>query len=169
MYITAPSPYVFMVILLIRGVTLPGAVNGIYYYLVPTWNKLADPQVSPPIKLTCVKCIAVLCRCGLTLELRSSSRRQLAWGLLSHSAATIASGTIAGSRCHCMQSLLHLNAPMYSLTQEVLIALSYCRDCIIYTFVNCGTSFLAGFVIFSVLGFMAYERGLSVGDVAESG
>jgi solute carrier family 6 GABA transporter-like protein 6/8/11/12/13 len=34
---------------------------------------------------------------------------------------------------------------------------------------NSGTSFYAGFAIFSVLGFMAHEQGLSVSQVAESG
>ena len=34
---------------------------------------------------------------------------------------------------------------------------------------NSGTSIFAGFVIFAVLGYMANEQGLSVGDVAESG
>ena len=43
------------------------------------------------------------------------------------------------------------------------------RDSILYSAVNSGTSFLAGFVIFPVLGFMAREQGLSVGEVAESG
>ena len=44
-----------------------------------------------------------------------------------------------------------------------------CRDSLLYSAVNSGTSFLAGFVIFPVLGFMAREQGLSVGEVAESG
>jgi solute carrier family 6 GABA transporter-like protein 6/8/11/12/13 len=34
---------------------------------------------------------------------------------------------------------------------------------------NSGTSFFAGFAIFSVLGFMAHEQGLNVSQVAESG
>ncbi|CAG2105849.1 unnamed protein product, partial [Medioppia subpectinata] len=34
---------------------------------------------------------------------------------------------------------------------------------------NSGTSMYAGFAIFSVLGFMAHEQGLTVGQVAESG
>lgn len=34
---------------------------------------------------------------------------------------------------------------------------------------NSGTSFYAGFAIFSVLGYMAVEQGLNVQDVAEQG
>ena len=43
------------------------------------------------------------------------------------------------------------------------------RDCIIFSVVNSGTSFFGGFVIFSILGFMAKEQGVEVKDVAESG
>uniref|UniRef100_A0A673JLI7 Solute carrier family 6 member 11a n=1 Tax=Sinocyclocheilus rhinocerous TaxID=307959 RepID=A0A673JLI7_9TELE len=38
-------PYVMLLILLLRGVTLPGAINGIHYYIYPDLTRLADPQV----------------------------------------------------------------------------------------------------------------------------
>jgi SNF family Na+-dependent transporter len=44
-----------------------------------------------------------------------------------------------------------------------------CRDALITSAVNCGTSFLAGFVVFSVLGYMAYEQHRDVTDVARQG
>lgn len=43
------------------------------------------------------------------------------------------------------------------------------RDCIMLCCLNSGTSFIAGFAIFSVLGFMAYEQNVPIEDVAESG
>ena len=46
MYFTATAPYFLMLILLIRGLTLPGAMDGIKFYLIPTWNKLTDHQVT---------------------------------------------------------------------------------------------------------------------------
>ena len=45
MYVTATAPYVFMLILLIRGCTLKGAGKGIIYYLNPTIDRLGDMQV----------------------------------------------------------------------------------------------------------------------------
>ena len=39
-------PYIFLFILLIRGLLLPGAVEGIIYYLKPDWNKLTKFQVT---------------------------------------------------------------------------------------------------------------------------
>lgn len=44
-YFTATFPYVVLVILLIRGVTLPGASKGIEFYLKPDWKKLVDAKV----------------------------------------------------------------------------------------------------------------------------
>ncbi|XP_045164234.2 sodium- and chloride-dependent GABA transporter 2-like [Mercenaria mercenaria] len=44
-YFTALFPYVILTILLIRGVTLDGAVDGICFYLKPDFSRLADPQV----------------------------------------------------------------------------------------------------------------------------
>lgn len=44
-YFTATFPYVTLLILLIRGVTLPGAGQGIYYYLYPNMSRLANIEV----------------------------------------------------------------------------------------------------------------------------
>ncbi|XP_060654099.1 sodium-dependent nutrient amino acid transporter 1 [Drosophila nasuta] len=44
-YFLALFPYVVMVILLIRALTLPGAVDGVLYFLKPQWHKLLEPQV----------------------------------------------------------------------------------------------------------------------------
>ncbi|CAB1328053.1 unnamed protein product, partial [Coregonus sp. 'balchen'] len=43
-YLTATFPYVMLAILLVRGITLPGAAQGIVYYLNPNITRLADPQ-----------------------------------------------------------------------------------------------------------------------------
>ena len=39
----------------------------------------------------------------------------------------------------------------------------------LFAIANSLTSLLSGFVVFSVLGFMAYKQNVSVKDVAESG
>lgn len=44
-WVTALAPYVVLLFLLIRGVTLPGAAEGIRYYLTPQWHKLKNSKV----------------------------------------------------------------------------------------------------------------------------
>ncbi|KAF7261611.1 hypothetical protein EG68_01045 [Paragonimus skrjabini miyazakii] len=44
-YVTAIMPCLFLTIILIRGVTLPGAWMGIKFFLVPAWSKLASLQI----------------------------------------------------------------------------------------------------------------------------
>ncbi|KAL4230992.1 Sodium- and chloride-dependent creatine transporter 1 [Mactra antiquata] len=121
MYFTVTSPYILMIILLIRGVTLDGALEGIKFYLIPNFAKLAELQV---------------------------------WA-------------DAGNQVFYS----------YSLSLGTLIALgsynkfnhhSY-RDCFLFACMNSITSIMAGFVIFSVLGFMAYKQNVSIEHVAESG
>ena len=48
-YFTAIFPYIVLCILLVRGVTLPGALDGIIFYLKPDVEKLLEPQVRKKI------------------------------------------------------------------------------------------------------------------------
>ena len=41
-YVTATLPYIILVFLLIHGLTLSGSANGIYYFLMPSFDKLND-------------------------------------------------------------------------------------------------------------------------------
>ncbi len=40
---TVPLPWLMLLILTVRGMTLPGAVQGLEFYLEPNWSNLADP------------------------------------------------------------------------------------------------------------------------------
>ena len=44
-YFTSTFPYAVLTVMVIRGVTLPGAAEGLRYYLIPDWTKLASPTV----------------------------------------------------------------------------------------------------------------------------
>lgn len=54
-------------------------------------------------------------------------------------------------------SMLHVCAFLHS------------RDTFVLCLLNSSTSLVAGFAIFSVLGFMSYELGIDISEVAESG
>ncbi|KAI1892384.1 hypothetical protein AGOR_G00132810 [Albula goreensis] len=120
-YITATFPFVMLIILLVRGVTLPGASEGIKFYLYPDLSRLKDPEV---------------------------------W---------IDAGTqIFFSYAICLGA-------MTSLGSYNKYKYNCYRDCLLLGGLNSGTSFVSGFAIFSVLGFMAQEQGVDIADVAESG
>ena len=117
-YFTATFPYVVLVVLLVRGVLLPGALDGIIYYLKPDWSKLASPQVresrgrghggggghggetGTPAGLPTPSLPWLTSRYGSTQGHRSSSLMPSAWGPSPPWAATIASTTTATSRHH---------------------------------------------------------------------
>ncbi len=44
-YVTATVPYIFLTILLIRGLLLPGAADGIIFYLTPDFSRLKEFKV----------------------------------------------------------------------------------------------------------------------------
>lgn len=42
-WITVPLPFIMLIVLAIRGLTLEGAMDGLVYYLDPDWSQLAKP------------------------------------------------------------------------------------------------------------------------------
>uniref|UniRef100_A0A3Q3GFN9 Transporter n=1 Tax=Kryptolebias marmoratus TaxID=37003 RepID=A0A3Q3GFN9_KRYMA len=116
-YFTATFPYVMLLILLIRGITLPGAWDGIYYYLYPDINRL--------------------------VWMEASSQIFFSYSLVIGTLNVLGSYNDYHNNCY--------------------------KDCFWLCLLNSGTSFVAGFVVFSVLGFMAQKQGVSVDNVADSG
>ncbi|XP_017161340.1 sodium- and chloride-dependent creatine transporter 1 isoform X2 [Poecilia reticulata] len=120
-YFTALFPYLVLVVLLAHGVSLPGALDGIVYYLKPDWSKLGEAQV--------------------WIDAGTQIFFSYAIGL----GALTALGSYNRFHNNCYQ------------------------DAFILALINSGTSFFAGFVVFSALGFMAAEQGVDISKVAESG
>jgi hypothetical protein len=50
-YITTVAPYIILLVLLVRAITLPGSLNGLLYLITPRWEKLFTAKVC-----TCPQC-----------------------------------------------------------------------------------------------------------------
>ena len=58
-------------------------------------------------------------------------------------------------------------SPVSTLVLQVFFL--YFRDALITAGINCCTSFIAGFVVFSVLGYMSFKQDKNIDQVAEHG
>ncbi|XP_077396553.1 sodium- and chloride-dependent GABA transporter 2-like isoform X2 [Festucalex cinctus] len=120
-YLTATFPYVMLLILLIRGITLPGARQGVEFYILPEPSRLADPQV----------------------WMDAGSQIFFSYSLGIGTLTVLGSYNSRSNNCY--------------------------KDCLWLCLLNSCTSVVAGFAVFSVLGFMAHEQGVPISEVAESG
>lgn len=119
--LTVPIPLVLLIILTIRGFTLPGAVDGIAYYLTPDFSKLGDINVW----------IAAYAQVFFSFS--------LAQGIM----ITYAS---------------------YLKKKEDLT-----NNAFIVGLADAGISFLAGFAVFSVIGYLTVSQGVGIDQMAISG
>ncbi|VEN52499.1 unnamed protein product [Callosobruchus maculatus] len=120
-YFTVSFPFVILFILLIRGLTLPGAWDGVYFYIWPEWKQLGN------LKVWADAALQIFFSLGP------------GWG-----------GIVNISSYNDFKNNCKLDAIMVPI-------------------VNIGTSILAGFVVFSVIGFMAHETGMPISTVTTGG
>ncbi|TNN35450.1 Sodium- and chloride-dependent betaine transporter [Liparis tanakae] len=110
-----------LAILLVRGLTLPGAWQGVVYYLYPDPSRLADFQVWMEA------CAQVL----------------FSYGVAAGTLITLGSYNKVNNNCY--------------------------KDSLWLCVLNSATSFISGFAVFSVLGFMAQKQGIPIDKVVDSG
>ncbi|KAL2096208.1 hypothetical protein ACEWY4_008356 [Coilia grayii] len=120
-YFTATFPYVMLLVLLIRGLTLPGALQGVVYYLYPEPAKLLQPQV----------------------WMEAVSQIIFSFSVGVGTLTVLGSYNPYNNNCN--------------------------RDCFWLCVLNSCTSMVAGFAVFSMLGFMAHKQNVPIEVVAESG
>ncbi|XP_036994737.2 sodium-dependent serotonin transporter-like [Artibeus jamaicensis] len=118
-WVTATCPYIILLILLVRGATLPGAWRGVLFYLKPKWQKLLETKVWV------------------------DAASQIFFSLGPGFGVLMAFASYNKFNNNCYQ------------------------DALVTSVVNCMTSFLSGFVIFTTLGYMAEMRKEDVSEVAK--
>ncbi len=119
--VTVPLPFLLLIVLFFRGLTLPGAIDGLSAYLTPNFSALGDAKVWAAAYGQIFFSLSV----GFGIMIAYASFRP-------RNSDVVNNGFITG-------------------------------------LANCGTSFFAGFAVFSVLGYMAQQVGKPVGDVVTSG
>lgn len=120
-YFTALFPYFCLIFLLIRALTLDGAIDGLKFYMIPNFDKLWTLQIWGEAAMQIFFSVGV------------------AFGAL----ITLSSFNDFNNNCY--------------------------RDARLVPIINCSTSIFAGFVIFSILGFMAKETCTTVENVVTQG
>lgn len=120
-YVTVTMPWLLLLIFVIRGLTLPGAIQGVNYYLTPDWKELLNPALWH----------AAISQVFFSLT--------VGFGVMIAYASFLPEGSDV-------------------VNNAILIALA-----------DAATAFVAGFAVFSTLGYYANLQGVAVSEVMKSG
>ena len=119
--LTVPIPTVLLIILTIRGLTLPGAMEGLSYYLTPNFTALSDVNVW----------IAAYAQVFFSLSLA--------------------------------QGIMITYASFLKRKSDIT------NNAFIIALADAGTAFLAGFAVFSIVGYLSVTQGIGISELSLSG
>jgi len=119
--LTVPIPTILLIILTIRGITLPGSIEGISYYLTPDFSKIFDVNVW----------LAAYAQVFFSLGLA--------------------------------QGIMITYASYLKKTSDIN------NNAFITALADAGTSFFAGFTVFSVVGYLAASQGVGIDQLGIAG
>jgi len=119
--LTVPIPTILLLILTIRGITLPGALDGLNYYLTPDFSKLASANVW----------LSAFAQVFFSLSLAQGI-------MITYASYLKKKSDISNNAC-------------------------------IAAFADAGTSFFAGFTVFSIVGYLAASQGTSIQELGIAG
>lgn len=119
--VTMPLPAILLIILAIRGITLPGSMDGLRFYLKPDFNLLLESEVWS----------AAASQIFFTLSIAFGI--MIAYASYRHETSDIA------------------------------------KSAFVTAITNCSISIVAGFAVFTTLGYMASRAGTSVSEFAAKG
>ena len=138
-YFTALFPYLVLAVLLVRGLTLPGAAAGLAFFFAPQWERLLEAGVWYAAVTQSFFSLGV----GFGVIITYSSYNRFILLIV----------TVDGRHILTMSRFRHD---------------SY-RDALVISAADTLTSVLAGAVIFSILGHLSHELGRPVQEVVKSG
>lgn len=127
-----------LVVLLINGLMLPGAFNGIIRFITPNFSILNKSEVWIEAAVQIFYSVGA----GFGVHLAYASYNQF------------------DNNCFRFVETTREN--------EFLVIISY-RDCVATVIVNSGTSLLAGFVVFSYLGYISFLMNDEIDSVVTHG
>ncbi|KAJ8310020.1 hypothetical protein KUTeg_011885 [Tegillarca granosa] len=139
-YFTVLFPYFVLIVLIIRGLTLPGSYEGIMFLFTPKWHTLAQPQP--------INAISFFSQNYMSLK------SEITW---IHAAATnFFSLGIGGGAAITLASFNKRKGKILGYT-------------LIIAFVDLMTSLMAGVAVFSNLGYLAQIHGKQIKEIVDSG
>ncbi|CAJ0939122.1 unnamed protein product [Ranitomeya imitator] len=164
-WITATLPYVVLFVLLIRGITLPGSSKGVSSYLHIDFKRLKESTVW----IDAATQIFYSLGAGFGVLIAFASYNKFDNNCYSWDEHLKPFLDVSFDNLLKYHEVCPPFGECTSELRDLLLFLLQDMDALLTSTVNCVTSFISGFAIFSILGYMAQKNNVRIEDVATEG